>query len=356
MTKHSLIDDLKIIISQAKLITAKRVNTLQVISNFVIGQRIVQDDQSGRERANYGKNTVKKLSEALTAEFGRGYSHRNLDLMKKFYLTYAGKLSISQSASAKLELATVSALLSQDLAVKLPLSWSHYIFLMTIHEEEVRNFYEIESSKENWSLKEVKRQFDSALYERLVLSQDKEGIKALALEGQLVNDVNDVIKDPYVLEFLGLNEETKYSENEMETAIINKIELFLLELGKGFLFESRQKRFTFDEQHFYVDLVFYNRLLKCYVIIDLKIGELKHQDLGQMQMYVNYFDRFVKLDDENKTIGILLCHSKSDDLVELTLPADSNIHASKYQLYLPSKVELQKELLKAEQDWENRCK
>jgi len=348
MSKLSLIDDIKVIIAQARALTAKRVNTLQVISNLVIGQRIVQEEQAGSERAVYGKNTLKKLSQELTAEFGRGYSHRNLDLMKKFYLTYAEKLLISQSDSAKFELTPISTELSQEIIIKLPLSWSHYIFLISIKNSEIRAFYEIEAAKENWSLKEIKRQFDTALFERLSLSRNKEGVKALSQQGQVVGCADDVIKDPYVLEFLGLNEETKYSESEMETAIINKIELFLLELGKGFLFESRQKRFTFDEQHFFVDLVFYNRLLKCYVIIDLKIGELKHQDLGQMQMYVNYFDRHVKLDDENKTIGILLCHSKSDDLVELTLPEDSNIKASEYQLVLPSKEELQKQLIAAE--------
>ena len=191
---------------------------------------------------------------------------------------------------------------------------------------------------------ELKRQFNTGLYERLALSLDKDGIRKLAAEGQIVSRPEDLLKDPYVLEFLGLDEKTRYSESDLETAIINKIEHFLLELGKGFLFEARQKRFTFDEEHFFVDLVFYNRLLRCYVLLDLKIGKLNHQHLGQMQMYVNYFDRFVKLADENPTIGIVLCKKKHDALVEITLPRDANIHAKEYQLYLPDKELLRRKL------------
>ena len=204
----------------------------------------------------------------------------------------------------------------------------------------------------NWSLRELKRQFNSALYERLALSRDKAGVMELAQKGQIVTKTKDVIKNPYVLEFLGLDESVKYSESELETAIIDKIEHFLLELGKGFLFEARQKRFTFDEDHYFVDLVFYNRLLRCYTIIDLKIGELTHQDLGQMQMYVNYFDRHIKLESENPTIGIILCRKNKESLVQITLPKEANIHASEYQLYLPSKEELQKQLDEVQNEWE----
>ena len=193
-------------------------------------------------------------------------------------------------------------------------------------------------------MRELKRQIASSLYQRLALSRDKDEIKRLAREGQVVEKAADLIKNPLVLEFLDLQEHPHYSENELETAIIDKIESFLLELGKGFLFEARQKRFTFDNDHFFVDLVFYNRLLRCYVLIDLKRDKLTHQDLGQMQMYVNYFDRHVKLEDELPTVGIVLCHRKSDALVEMTLPADTNIFASKYQLYLPSKEELKRQL------------
>ncbi len=214
---------------------------------------------------------------------------------------------------------------------------------MRIDNPEERSFYEIEARENNWSLRELQRQFDSSLYERLQLSRDKDGIKALAKQGQIIESPKDVIKDPYILEFLGLDELPQYSESELEQRLIDHLQTFLLELGKGFTFVGRQVRFTFDEQHFRVDLVFYNRLLRAFVLIDLKRGTLKHQDLGQMQMYVNYYDRFVKTDDENSTIGILLCTDKSDAMVEITLPQDNNqIFASKYQTYLPSKEELQK--------------
>ena len=227
------------------------------------------------------------------------------------------------------------------------LSWSHYVLLLTIKNPEERSFYEMEAAQAGWSLPELKRQTASCLYERLALSKDKKDVRRLADEGQVIVKPEDMLKEPYVLEFLGLDEKAGYSESDMETAIIDQLERFLRELGKGFLFEARQKRFTFDEDHFFVDLVFYNRLLRCYVIIDLKLEKLSHQDLGQMQMYVNYFDRFVKTPDENPTIGILLCKKKKDAIVELTLPKDANIHAREYQLYLPSKEVLRQKLL----DW-----
>ena len=198
--------------------------------------------------------------------------------------------------------------------------------------------------KNNWSLSELNRQFDSALYERLALSRDKDKIIQLAKEGQLMETASDIVKDPYVLEFLGLEEKSGYSENDLETRLIDNLQKFLLELGAGYTFVARQKRFTFDEDHFRVDLVFYNRLMRCFVLFDLKIGKLKHQDLGQMQMYVNYYDRYEKQEDENPTIGVLLCQDKDDSLVELTLPKDANIFASKYQLYLPDKKVLQDKL------------
>ena len=225
------------------------------------------------------------------------------------------------------------------------MSWSHYVFLLGIKNPDERSFYEIESTQQNWTIRELRRQFDSSLYERLALSRDKAGIRKLATKGQLVEKPQDLLKEPLVLEFLGLNEQTRYSETDLETAVINRIEHFLLELGKGFLFEARQKRFTFGDDHFFVDLVFYNRLLRCYVLVDLKIGKLTHQDLGQMQMYVNYFDRFVKTKGENSTIGIVLCKKKREALVEITLPKGAKIHAKEYQLYLPSKNELRQKLV-----------
>ncbi len=369
-----LVSDIREIISQARSLTRRSVNALQVVSNYLIGKRIVLEEQGGHERADYGKATIKELSAELTKEFGRGYSRSNLEYMRKFYLSYAPSIErksqtlsgisynrqICQTSSDQASLEKSQALsgklnvkqIVQTLSAELPLSWSHYLFLMSISNLDERKFYEIESASEGWSLRELKRQFNSSLYERLALSKDKAGVKKLSEQGQLIEKHTDVIKDPLVLEFLGFEEHHRYSETELETAIIDKLEHFLLELGKGFLFEARQKRFTFDEDHFFVDLVFYNRLLRCYVIIDLKIGELKHQDLGQIQMYVNYFDRHVKLEDENPTVGILLCHSKDDRLVELTLPKDANIHASAYQFYLPDKEILKKQLEEAQSEWE----
>ncbi|MBF0245712.1 MAG: DUF1016 family protein, partial [Planctomycetes bacterium] len=235
--------------------------------------------------------------------------------------------------------------LVKNLYACMSLSWSHYIALISIQNPEERRFYEIESTANSWSVRELERQMASSLYERLALSRDKDEIRRLARDGLVVEKAADLIKNPLVLEFLGMEERASYSEDELESAIIDKLEHFLLELGKGFLFEARQKRFTFDNDHFYVDLVFYNRLLRCYVLIDLKRGKLTHQALGQMQMYVNYFDRHIKTDDEAPTIGIILCHTKNDALVELTLPKENQIYASRYQLYLPSKEELRERLL-----------
>lgn len=353
---------------------AKSVDIALVVRNWLFGWYIVEYQQQGADRASYGKKLLKKLSEQLTQRIGKGFSVDNLELMRKFYSRYAEiqqelpveslHLSISETVSRiSSKISETMPLKSemqsflpkniwQTLSVKFSLSWSHYVVLMTIDSVEERRFYEVESLQNAWGIRELKRQIKTSLYERLALSRDKVGVKELAQKGQLVAKPSDVIKSPYVLEFLGLQERSEYSEHDLETAIIDKIEQFLLELGKGFLFEARQKRFTFDDDHFYVDLVFYNRLLRCYVIIDLKLERLTHQDLGQMQMYVNYFDRYVKLDDEKPTVGILLCHSKNDRLVELTLPKDANIHASAYQLYLPDKEALKKKLEEAQAEWE----
>lgn len=293
-----------------------------VYTYFEIGRMIVEEEQNGKERAEYGKQLLKGLSDKLKTEFGKGFSQRNLEQMRQFYLIY----SKTQTPSAEFNL-----------------SWSHYLNLMRIENKAERDFYEIEAFKNNWSLRELRRQFDTSLYERLALSRDKEAIKELSEKGQIIENPEDTMKDPYVLEFVGLPENSRYLETDLEQKIIDKLEQFLLELGKGYTFVGRQVRFTFDDKHFRVDLVFYNRLLQCFVLVDLKIGEISHQDLGQMQMYVNYYDRFVKLDTENKTIGIVLCKKKNDTLVKITLPEDNKqIFASKYQTVLPSKKELQK--------------
>jgi len=352
----TLLASIRDLIIEARRAVARSVDTLQVFTSFEIGRRIVEHEQGGKSRAAYGKETLKQLSARLTAEFGRGFSEDNLSNMRKFYILWRDRVgSISETPSRKLLPSAVSRPSSgpvPEQKVPLTLSWSHYVLLMSIKDAAERSFYEIESAQNAWSVPELKRQVNASLYERLALSRDKKRVHRLAAEGQLISRPADLFKEPYVLEFLGLDEKAKYSESELEAAIIDKLEHFLLELGKGFLFEARQKRFTFDEDHFFVDLVFYNRLLRCYVLIDLKIGKLTHQDLGQMQMYVNYFDRRVKTKGEHPTVGIILCKKKHDALVEITLPRDANIHAKEYRLYLPSKEELKRKLVEwvAEQE------
>jgi predicted nuclease of restriction endonuclease-like (RecB) superfamily len=341
-TLGPLISEIRVLIQAARHAAASAVNSLQVATNFEIGRRIVEEEQKGADRAEYGTELLKVLSLRLTEEFGRGFSPVNLSLMRRFYLTWKDRVRIFQKPSEKSIQGRIDL---PGPSNHFPLSWSHYVLLLSIKDPDERSFYELEASREDWSIPELKRQVASSLFERLALSRDKEGVRKLATEGLVVSKPEDMLKEPYVLEFLGLDEKTSYSESDLEQAIIDQIEHFLLELGKGFLFEARQKRFTFDEDHFFVDLVFYNRLLRCYVLIDLKLDKLTHQDLGQMQMYVNYFDRHVKLQEENPTVGILLCKRKKDAIVELTLPPDANIHAKEYQLYLPSKELLRQKLL-----------
>ena len=347
---------------------AHAVDRSLVVRNYLFGWYIVEYEQHGADRAKYGAQTLRTLSSVLKARIGRGFSVDALERMRRFYLLYghilaenpareksatllriSGGRVISETVSRELpdpvmELPEILQTLSAELVKRFTLGWSHYVTLLTIDNAEERRFYELEAVDNDWSVRELERQIASSLYERLALSRDKKEIRRLASEGQVLEKASDLIKNPLVLEFLGLEEKPVYSESELETAIIDRLQHFLLELGKGFLFEARQKRFTFDNSHFRVDLVFYNRLLRCYVLIDLKRGELAHQDLGQMQMYVNYFDRYVKTEDELPTVGIVLCGRKNDAVVELTLPEEANIYASKYQLYLPSKQELAAQL------------
>ncbi|MCL2223107.1 MAG: PDDEXK nuclease domain-containing protein [Oscillospiraceae bacterium] len=341
----------------------KQVDTTIAVTYFEIGRMIFDREQQGQKRAQYGKKLIEGLSDYLTDKIGKGFSVVNLKNMRKFYQVYS--LSIGQTLSAQLEkspkqqlspanseLENHYALSSvfahgekrQTLSALFKLGWSHYQTLMRLENVDARSFYEIEAANQQWSVRELQRQVGSSLYERLALSRDKDGVMALAKEGQVLETSQDIFKDSYIFEFTGLEERSKYSESQLEQALIDNMQRFLLELGKGFLLEARQKRFTFDEDSFYVDLVLYNRLLQCYVIIDLKIGKLKHQDLGQMQMYVNYFDRFVKKDFEKPTVGILICEDSKKNIVELTLPQDANIYASEYSLYLPDKSLLQSKL------------
>ena len=321
------------LLQSARKKVVQTVNQTMVHTYFEIGRMIVEEEQDGKERADYGKQILKELSTILTERFGKGFSVDNLENMRRLYVTY-GKSETPSRISGKANSETPSR--------NFKLSWSHYLKLMRIEDINERQFYEIESFKNNWSVRELQRQFDSALYGRLALSRDKEKVKELSEKGLVIEKPKDAIKDPFILEFLGLPEHSNYTENELEQELINKLENFLLELGNGFTFVARQKRISFNEKHFRIDLVFYNRMLKCFVLIDLKIGEIKHQDIGQMQMYVNYYDREVRLKEENKTIGIILCKDKDDAVVEYTLPENNEqIFASKYQTILPTKKQLQ---------------
>lgn len=372
-----LVAEVRHLIQSARRGVASVVDTFQVLTNFEIGRRIVEHEQKGKTRAEYGAQLLRELSIRLTAEFGRGFSVSNLQFMRQFFVefsprihqtpsvklaarqkhqTLSGELvphEIAHKPSGKLAVAQIGQRRPDQLPIpatpsrKSPftLSWSHYVELLSVKDPDERSFYEIESANENWSLSELRRQKATCLYERLALSRDKAGIKRLAREGQLITKPEDLFKEPLVLDFLGLSERASYSESDLESALLTHLEKFLLELGKGFLFEARQKRFTFDGDHYYLDLVFYNRLLRCYVVIDLKLDKLTHQDLGQMQMYVNHYDRNVRLPDENPTVGLLLCKEKKDAVVKLTLPKDANIHAKEYQLYLPTKQLLKAKLL-----------
>jgi len=357
------------LIELARKKVATTVNLTMVHTYFEIGGMIVEDEQQGKERAEYGKTVLKDLSLRLSRKFGRGFSVENLDRMRFFYKIYSN--SISSTPLTKLQRHELQSnaihlkpscednqlnTLWQKSSAKSPpftLSWSHYIILMRIENTEERRFYEIEAFQQNWSEAQLKRQYHSSLYERLALSRNKDEVINLANEGQRIVKPEDILKNPLSLEFLGLAEKDSYTETDMEQAIISKLQQFILELGKGFLFEARQKRFTFDEKHYFVDLVFYNRLLQCFVLIDLKTDELMHQDLGQMQMYVNYYDRNVILEYEKPTIGILLCKQRNKAMVELTLPKDANIYASEYSLYLPDKKLLQKKLSEWLREFEN---
>ena len=342
-----------------------------VVRNWLFGWYIVEYEQNGVDRAEYGTQLLSRMADRFRQEGIRGASATGLKLFRQFYrqrgqigptLSDQSLLPASDDETSRIRPTlsdqfprSGSASLADTIARlrdEFPLSWSHYVALLSVTNPDARRFYEIEAADNCWSVRELKRQIGSSLYERLALSRDKHEVRRLARDGQVVEKASDLIKDPVVLEFLGLEEKPAYSESDLETAIIDRLQQFLLELGKGFLFEARQKRFSFDDSHFFVDLVFYNRLLRCYVLIDLKPGKLTHQDLGQMQMYVNYFDRHVKTDGELPTVGFLLCDDKNDAVVELTLPEDANIYASKYQLYLPSKEELAEQLAMARREVE----
>lgn len=348
VSKKQLFQSIKQLIEDAQQHVVRNINTTMLITYFEIGRMIVEDEQQGKQRATYAKETIEQLSSLLTKEFGRGYSTANLEYMRQFYSLYNNRISqspIGKSKAIKSFNKNPQSVIGES-AIKFTLSWTHYIQLLKIKDDAERNFYEIEAAQNNWSVRELARQYNSSLYERIAVSKDKKAVKQLSQKGQIIEQPTDVLKSHYVLEFLNLKEQSTYSESELETAIIDKLEHFMLELGKGFLFEGRQRRFTFEGDSFFVDLVFYNRLLKCFVLFDLKIGKLTHQDIGQMQMYVNYYDRMVKTKDENKTIGIILCKEENKTVVEFTLPENNKtIFAKEYKAVLPSKADLRKQIL-----------
>ncbi len=306
------------ILTQARGRAWQAVNAEMVAAYWEVGRVIVEQEQHGATRAEYGRQIIEGLSPRLTTEFGKGFDRSNLWNMRAFYLAFP--------------------ILD---AVRRELTWTHYRLLMRVENPQARGFYETEAVNARWSTRELERQINSLLFERLALSRDAEGVRALATEGHALHDPSDLVKDPYVLEFTGIPQATRFLESDLEQALIEKLERFLLELGKGFAFMGRQQRITLDGRHFFIDLVFYNRLTRCFVLIDLKIGDLTHQDLGQMQMYVNYYEREMRIEGENPPIGIILCADKSEAIVRYTLPeGNMQIFASRYQLYLPTEAEL----------------
>lgn len=336
MTYNNLVDRITRILVQARNNVVRQINRTQVLTYWEIGYEIVEFEQKGKARAEYGKNLIKKLSNDMSKKFGKGFSEINIRNMRRLYLEFP----IQQTLSVKSEN-------QQTLYAKFEpmLSWSHYCELLRVEEYLARSFYEQESIQNNWSVRELKRQINSMLFERIALSKDVKTVMKMAEKGQIIEKPEDAIKDPYILEFLNLREETVYTESQLEQSIIDKLQYFLLELGKGFSFVARQKRITIANRHYHIDLVFYNRILKCFVLIDLKIGELDHSDIGQMNFYLNYFKDNEKIEGENDPVGLILCAKKDDIFAKYVLGGLSNkIFASKYKLALPSEQELRSKL------------
>ena len=321
---NAVFETIKQILDDARANAYRAVNFSMVQAYWNIGRVIVEEEHKGKPRAEYGKRLIIELSKKLTKVFGKGFDKRNLWYMQDFYLTFQ----------------KVNALRSE-------LTWTHYRLLLKVENVEARNFYMLEAVDNNWSTRELERQINSLLFERLALSREKNEVLNIAKRGQEITKPGDLVKDPYVMEFLGLQENKRLLERELEQALIDHLQEFLLELGKGFSFVARQKRITLEDDHFYIDLVFYNRLARCFVLIDLKVGKMTHQDIGQMQMYVNYYKRSQMLEGENEPIGIILCAEKNNAVVKFTFPeGQEQIFVSKYKLYLPTEDELKREILK----------
>ena len=335
---ETLISNIGRLIEDSRRRTVMAVNTTMVYTYYEIGRMIVEHEQNGKLRAGYGMRVLKNVYNQLIFQYGKGWSVENLKAMRRFYLVYSNWVNTVYPIQDNREEIQI---IHNKPYPKFTLSWSHYLKLMRIDNVDERRFYEIEATRNHWSLRELERQFNTSLYERLAMGRDKEKIYELSQQGQIIERPQDMIKDPYILEFTGLSEMPSYTEKNLEAKLIDNLQMFLLELGKGFTFVGRQVRISFDEEHYYIDLVFYNRILRAFVLVDLKREKLKHQDIGQMQMYVNYYDREVKLEDENPTIGLLLCTDKTDAMVKYTLPKDNKqIFAAKYKTILPGKSEL----------------
>lgn len=361
------------ILETARAGVARTVNTTQVMSNWLIGREIVEEEQAGKRRAGYGAELLADLAAGLKADFGSGYGVDNLELFRRFYLEYPRLLPTQISDAARRKSGRPGGATTNSEAARrnsnsllLPpqaktlapdaswqqgqlsphLSWTHYRRLLRVGRAEARDFYEIEAIRNAWSARELERQINSLLFDRLAKSRDKKGLMRLATRGQEIMRPMDALKDPMVLEFLGLPESPQLVESKLEQALIGNLQTFLLELGKGFAFVSRQERITLDGDHFYIDLVFYHTILKCYVLIDLKVGKLTHADLGQIQFYVNYYDRERRTEGDNPTLGLILCPDKNDAVVKYTLGEQlkRNVFTSRYQLYLPTVEELENEI------------
>ena len=320
MTKpnEKFLNDIRNIINTARTQAVRSVDFCRVQMYWHMGKRIFEEEQQGKERADYGTYLIKNLAKQLEPEYGSGFSVRQLEMCRQFYRLYP----------------IANALRSQ-------LNWTQYRMLIQIEDPDKRMYYELDSVNNNWTARETERQINSQLYERLLLSNDKEAVLAVARKERIPQSPLEIIKDPMYLEFLGLERKAAYYEKDLESAIITHLQHFLLELGQGFTFVARQKRILLEDDEYFADLVLYNRLLRCFVVIELKTGKLTHQDLGQLQMYVNYYDRIEKTADENPTIGILLCTNKNDTAVRMALPEDNKtILASEYKLYLPTQAQL----------------
>ncbi len=334
LINQSIIPDIKAIIATAQDRAIRAVDTERTLMYWNIGKRIFEEEQQGKDRAEYGEYLTKYIAQQLEPDYGSGYSKRQIELFRQFYRTFP----------------IANALRSQ-------LSWTQYKTLIRLDNQDQREFYIAEAVKNNWTSRQLERQINSSLYERLLLSNDKDSVLAVARNEKLPSDAKEIIKDPMYLEFMGLRREAAYYEKDLEQAIITHLQDFLLEIGNGFSFVARQKRIHIEGDEFFVDLVFYNRLLQCFVIIEIKTTKLTHQDIGQLQMYVNYYDRIEKLPTENPTIGILLCADKNDAVVKFTLPENAkNIIASQYKLYLPTEQQLLEEVNKELEQFTNTNK